>query len=209
MLDREITRELSTLSHDNAVRVAAHLVAAGLTMDEDPARAYEHAKFAKSLAGRVGAVREVVGLTAYRAGDYSTALAELRAARRISGDPGQLPVIADCERAAGRPERALAAAKHPDARALDAAGQVELAIVCSGARRDMGQAGAAVVSLQGRALESGAVEDWTPRLWYAYADALLDAGRRAEALEWFQAAAAVDEDEETDAAERVATLLEG
>jgi tetratricopeptide (TPR) repeat protein len=206
LLDRDVARELASLSRPNAERVAAHVVAAGLLLDDDPAAAYEHAKFAKSLAGRVGMVREAVGLTAYRAGDYAMALAELRAARRISGDPRHLPVMADCERALGRPERALDVAKDPGAATLDPAGQVELAIVCSGARRDMGQPEAAVLSLQGRTLDSRAVEDWTPRLWYAYADSLLAAGRRDEAIEWFGAAAAVDDDEQTDAAERLAEL---
>jgi tetratricopeptide (TPR) repeat protein len=206
LLDREVARELASLSRPNAERVAGHVVAAGLLLDVDPAAAYEHAKFAKSLAGRVAMVREAVGLTAYRAGEYATALAELRAARRISGDARHLPVMADCERALGRPERALEVAKDPAAATLDPASQVELAIVCSGARRDLGQPDAAVVSLQGRALDSGAVEEWTPRLWYAYADALLAAGRRDEAREWFEATASVDEDEETDAAERLAEL---
>jgi tetratricopeptide (TPR) repeat protein len=209
LLDRDVARELATLSRPNAERVAAHVVAAGLLLEADPAAAYEHAKFAKSLAGRVGMVREAVGLTAYRAGDYATALAELRAARRISGDARHLPVLADCERALGRPERALEVAKDRAAATLDSAAQVELAIVCSGARRDMGQADAAVVSLQGRALDASDVEEWTPRLWYAYADALLAAGRRDEAVEWFEATVSVDEDEQTDAAERIAALLRG
>jgi tetratricopeptide (TPR) repeat protein len=206
LLDREVARELSTLSRMGAERVGAHLVAAAMLMETDPAAAYAHANFAKSVAGRVGLVREMVGLTAYRAGEYANALAELRAARRISGDPSHLPVMADCERALGRPERALDVVKDPDARTLDRAAQVELAIVLSGARRDLGQADAAVVALQGRALESQGVEEWTPRLWYAYAAALLDAGRRDDAIEWFHAAATVDEDEQTDAAERLAEL---
>jgi predicted TPR repeat methyltransferase len=44
------------------------------------------------------------------------------------------------------------------------------------------------------------------RLWYAYADALLAAGRRDDAESWFTAALSIDEDEETDAAERLAAL---
>jgi hypothetical protein len=150
LLDGEITRELSTLSKLNADHVAKHLVAAGLALDEDPARALAHAAYAKSLAGRVGVVREALGVTAYHAGEYALSLTELRAARRITGDPSQLPLMADCERALGRPDRALAVAKEPEARQLDRAAQIELAIVCSGARRDLGQPDAAVLLLQGR-----------------------------------------------------------
>ena len=43
---------------------------------------------------------------------------------------------------------------------------------------------------------------WSARLFYAYADALLDAGRTEQAREGFARAAAADTDELTDAAER-------
>jgi hypothetical protein len=60
--------------------------------------------------------------------------------------------------------------------------------------------------LDGPELHAPYVSEWTPRLWYAYADTLLAAGRQDEAVEWFEAVAAVDEDEWTDAADRVAEL---
>src|SRR5262249_23042563 len=44
------------------------------------------------------------------------------------------------------------------------------------------------------------------RLFYAYADALYDAGRREEARDWFGRAAALDPEEETDAGERYEIL---
>jgi hypothetical protein len=50
------------------------------------------------------------------------------------------------------------------------------------------------------------VRPWTARLWYAYADALLDAGDAEGALHWFSAAADVDDEEVTDAAERAEAL---
>jgi hypothetical protein len=115
-------------------------------------------------------------------------------------------LLADCERALGRPERALAVAADPDRAKLDRAAQVELAIVVSGARRDLGQPDAAVVALHGPDLDDDTVQEWTPRLWYAYADALLAAGRRDEAVQWFTAVTTIDEDGETDAAERLAEL---
>jgi tetratricopeptide (TPR) repeat protein len=205
-LDAEVRRELSSLVPDNARRVGDHLAAAGLLLDDDPKAAYAHASFAKALAGRIGVVREAVGISAYSAGDYGTALAELRAARRITGDASQLPLMADCERALGRPQNALALLQDPQVRKLPKAVQVELSIVCSGARRDMGQAAAAVVALQGPDLDADSVSPWSPRLWYAYADALLECGRNDEARQWFSAAAAIDDDEQTDAMERLAEL---
>jgi hypothetical protein len=44
------------------------------------------------------------------------------------------------------------------------------------------------------------------RLRYAYADTLLAAGRRDDAVEWFHRTEAIDGDGVTDAAERVAGL---
>ncbi len=44
------------------------------------------------------------------------------------------------------------------------------------------------------------------RLRYAYADALLEAGKDSEARHWFTAAAKLDHDQETDAQERVDAL---
>ncbi|MFL6137579.1 MAG: hypothetical protein ACJ74O_07235 [Frankiaceae bacterium] len=208
-LDRAVWGELRSLPKQLAERVAGHLVAAGTLIDTDPALASRHAMEARRLAARVAAVREAAGLTAYAAGRYAEALTELRAARRLADNPDVLPVMADCERGLGRPERALALLDHADARRLDRAGRVELLIVAAGARRDLGQPDAAVLTLEVPELHSGEAAEWTERLWYAYADALLAAGRRDEAIGWFEAVAAVDEDELTDAAERVEQLRSG
>ena len=205
-LDRDARAELRSLPASLADKVAAHLIVAGRLLDENPTAAREHAWYARHLAPRLAVTREAAGITAYRAGDYAAALAELRAVRRMTGDPAQLPVMADAERGLGRPDRALALARDPDVRRLDPASRVEMAIVASGARRDRGEFDAAVVSLQGAALDSTQMQPWTPRLWYAYAEALLDAGRRDEALRWFESVAAVDDEGATDADDRVAAL---
>lgn len=89
---------------------------------------------------------------------------------------------------------------------LDKAGQVEMRLVAAGARRDMGQIDAAIVTLQSPELASSAVHSWTPRLRYAYADALLEAGREDEAREWFGKALEADKDGSTDASDRLAEL---
>lgn len=117
-----------------------------------------------------------------------------------------LPMMADCERALGRPERALALGKSPLTGDLDEAGQIEMRIVESGARRDLGQVEAAVAVLAGRELRSRSREPWVARLRYAYAEALLADGQPAAALEWFERAAGIDADGHTDALERVEEL---
>jgi predicted negative regulator of RcsB-dependent stress response len=83
---------------------------------------------------------------------------------------------------------------------------VELVIVLAGARRDLGQVDAAVLQLQEPARRTKRNRPWASRLWYAYADMLLAAGREPEAREWFSAAADADEHGETDADERLLEL---
>ena len=204
-LDGGTRKQLLTLAKDTADTVARHLVMAGRLMDDEPEQALRHARAATAMAGRVGAVRGANGLVAYMAGEWTEALAELRAARRITGDPEHLPVMADCERALGRPQKALAMADDAEAGRLQPAARVELLIVCSGARRDLGQLEAAARMLEVKAL-SGPVKPWTASLQYAYADALLALGREEEARRWFAAAAEADLEGQTDADERLLEL---
>lgn len=206
MLSSDVRAELRSLSRQNAERVARHLVAAGQLVDDDPQQALLHARAARSSAGRIGAVREAVGIAAYHTGEWAEALAELRAARRLTGDSVHLPLMADCERALGRPERTLALARSPEVASLSKAEQVEMRIVEAGARRDMGDLDSALVTLQGPDLDRSVVEPWAPRLWYAYADTLLAAGKVESAREWFSAVVSVDQDETTDAEERLLEL---
>lgn len=206
-LDAEALGELRSLPKDMAERVAKHLVMTGRLLHEDPATAHRHAQVARRLAARIGVVREALGLAAYQAGEWSEALAELRAARRLTGGENvYLAIMADCERGLGRPERALDLVKSPDAKGLGQAERIETKIVESGARRDLGQLEAAVVALQIPELKDRRLKPWSARLFYAYADALMQAGRSDEASEWFARAAAADRDGETDAAERHAEL---
>lgn len=207
-LDQEVRKELLTLPKGLADLVGSHLVAAGRVLDEDPQLALAHARFARSRASRFAAVREAAGLAAYHAGEWSEALSELRAARRLGGGPGHLALLADCERALGRPERALEIAQSPEVSQLDTAEAVELRIVAAGARRDLGQFDAAVVALQGPDLDAAGTQQWRARLRYAYADNLLAAGREQEAIRWFVAAAEADVEGVTDAAERAIELSE-
>jgi tetratricopeptide (TPR) repeat protein len=205
-LDAEARAELRTLPADLADAVARQLAAAGL--EEDPERAYQHAMAARRLAARVGVVREACGIAAYQAGKWAEALAELRAARRLTGRGSYLPLMADCERALGRLDRALDLVNGPEAQQADRAAQIELRIVESGIRRDQGLPEAAVAALQGPEITEGRIRPGSARLFYAYADALLDAGRADEARDWFRKATIADPDGETDAAERFDELDE-
>lgn len=168
---------------------------------EDFDSALEHAEAASRRAGRVPVVREALGLVHYRRGEWAKALTEFRTARRMSGTHHLLPLLADCERGLGRPERALELAAAPEVRTLAAAERVELAIVVAGARGDLGQHAAAVLEVRDLATQGTGRESWAARVRYAYAAALEADGRGEEARLWFGRAAEVDETGETDAAE--------
>jgi len=204
-LDQSVRNELKSLAKPNADVVGAHLVAAGQFIDSDPALALEHARAARATAARVGAVREAVGLAAYHAGEWAEALSELRTARRISGDPENLALMADAERALG--QQALKMLNDPDVRRLKPEAHAELLIVVAGARRDLGQLDAALAVLSRGGLDTSRPSAGSARLWYAYADALEAAGRLEEAARWFANSAAVDPTGETDAVDRAAALL--
>ncbi len=201
-LEKTVRAELLSLSAENAKVVSRHLVCVNLYMDSDPQLAHKHGIAAAHHAGRLAVVRESAGYAAYRAGHYEIALKELRASHRISGDVSMWPVMADCERGLGNPLKALALAGSPEVKKLGKAEEIEMRIVASGARRDLGENDAAVITLTCKELKNES-EEWSVRLRYAYADALDHAGRKEEAREWFIKCAEIDREEITDASERV------
>ncbi|MGD7003702.1 hypothetical protein [Corynebacterium halotolerans] len=205
-LDPMVLQDLRVLSKDNAEAVAKHMIMAAVLMDDDPQLALRHARAAKDRAGRVAVARETCGIAAYRAGEWKEALSELRAARRMSGGPGLLAVMADAERGLGRPEKALELGSSPEAKSLNREAAIELAIVLAGARQDLEQFDSAVVVLQRQNPDLQASGFPTLRLSYAYANALELAGRKDEARQWFSHAGEIDEDEITDAKDRLAAL---
>lgn len=205
-LDPSVRQELRSLSKDNADMVAKHLIMTALLLDEKPNEALAHARAAKDRAGRVAVARETCGIAAYHAGEWKEAIAELRAARRMSGGPGMLAVLADAERGLGRPDKALEVANEFDISELDDESQVELAIVVAGAHSDMAQHEEAVLALEPQLGNTHAPQITQMRLFYAYADALLEVGRLQEAKEWFTKAGKLDEEKFLDIEDRLAEI---
>ena len=70
----------------------------------------------------------------------------------------------------------------------------------------LGETDGALRTLESAPLRSVAREDWVVRLRYAYADLLLKAGRRDDAVEWFHRTLGIDGHQITDAAERLEEL---
>ncbi|MEY9947087.1 hypothetical protein [Kitasatospora sp. GAS1066B] len=205
-IDADVRQELKSLPKTLADDVARNLVMVARLLDTEPEEAYKYSRVALRLASRVASVREAAGFASYMTQRYSEALTEFRASRRMTGRADLWPVMADCERGLGRPERALAMAGEPEVKQLDKAGQVEMRLVTAGARADLGQFDAAVVTLQSPELASNAVHPWTARLRYAYADALIAADRADEARDWFAKAAEADPEGSTNASERLAEI---
>ena len=195
-LDADAARALTTLSGPNRDIVARHLVMAGQLIDLDPEAAYQHAQAAVSRAGRVDVVREAAALTAYASGRYEEALREVRAVRRMRGDESLRAVEADAERGLGHPEKAVEIIDATDSSSLDLAEQVELVLVSSGARADLGQpdVGLVIVDDALAALPASADDELRRRLMAVKAERLTELGRTEEAEEVIAAMPAEAED---------------
>ena len=201
----EIKAELRTLPEGLALFVSRHLVAAGEYVDTDPELALKHAKEANvAAASRLAIVREAVGVTAYHAGDFKLALSELRTARRISGRPDSLAMIADCERALGRPEKSVECGNENDLHKMDRADYHELMLVIAGARQDLGQADAGLALAKIPEFNTGKPAESVARLRFVYAKTLKDLGREEESQTWFKKTVEIDPNDLTGAKEFLA-----
>ncbi|GHE06780.1 tetratricopeptide repeat protein [Klenkia taihuensis] len=207
-LDGSVRRALKGLESRNAGVVGQHLAAAGGLLEDDPAAALAHAQAARGRASRIAVVREAVGVAAYHAGDFAEAARELRAYRRMSGDESYRAVLADCERALGRPDAALKLVTEALAAGPDEEETVELRLVEAGSRQDLGELPAAALVLEaalgGRPDPAGLRNGDTGqlRLATAYADLLETRGDVALAQQWFEAIMEADPDDETGVAAR-------
>ncbi len=203
-LDPAVLNELRTLPEDLGEKVAGHLAAAQAALGEgDIDAAAGHVAVARRLASRVSAVREASGMVLYHQGEYAKALNELRTVRRMTGSDEFVPLMADCERGLGRPERALELLKEMDVRTAAPVDRVEALLVMAGARADLGQLDAALVIVNVPDLTELPPGAERARLQYGYAELLEAAGRHDEAREWLVRAAESDVDDTTGAAERL------
>ena len=187
-LELGIRVQLKTLTPENAEMTARHLAMVSLLHDQDPELAHLHALAAAKRAGRIAIVRETLGVTAYQVGDYGLAIRELTTYRRLSGSNDQLPIMVDSERGLGRPEKALELARSVDRNTLPVPVRVNLAIVMSGARLDLGQNDLALAELEIPELDPTKVFEFSTNLFRAYADTLIIGNRESEAKKWFDLA---------------------
>jgi hypothetical protein len=184
LLDRMARRELAGLDKDKADFVANHLVMVARLVDDEPERAHEHAKAALVKGSRIPVVRETLGITAYLTGDFALSLRELRTHRRLTRQDVNVPMMIDCERGLGRPNKGLELATEVNRAELPDGVAVELAIAVSGCRLDLGQGERALLELEIPQLNPDKAFSYSPALFDAYAVVLEELGRAVEAAEW-------------------------
>lgn len=116
-------------------------------------------------------VRELLGVSLYRAGQYGAAAEELEAYAQLTGEVDQHPVLMDCARALGNSARVDELWKELAEVSPTAELVTEGRIVLAGSFADRDRLDEAVAMLGRRA--SGTVKRIQPhhlRLWYALAD---------------------------------------
>lgn len=202
-LPASVKAELRGVPSDTAHIIAGHLVAASELIDENPELANAHAQAARRRAARLPVLREVAADTAYAAGDYASALNDYRALRRMTGNDNYVPVMADCERALGRPLAALKLIGAGEKASLSGSQQVELVLVKAGAREDLGQHAEARRLLREAITTTTGPTEAVARLHYAFAEILLADGDEKMARRWFASAESHDPGKLLDAQDRV------
>jgi tetratricopeptide (TPR) repeat protein len=170
VLPPETLDELRETARPHAFADAARALADAvveLSEDADPEAAVRAARAAKRAAPRAASVREALGIGLYQAGDYRAARTELAAAQRISGRSDLAAMLADIERALGRPERAIALFERTPRSSMEADTAAELLLVAASAYGDLGQPAAGVALIRRHARWPVELADHYLRLAYA------------------------------------------
>jgi tetratricopeptide (TPR) repeat protein len=189
----------------DAARALADAVVALSDEDWDPRAAVRAARAAKRAAPRAASVREALGIALYQTGDFRAARTELAAAQRISGRGDLDAMLADIERALGRPERAIAIFERSDRSRMEPDTAAELLLVAASAYGDLGQPAAGLALIRRHARWPVELADHHLRLAYAEGALAEQAGDPARARAAFARAVRADPDFH-DAADRLDRL---
>jgi len=170
---------------DDALRYAERAVAS--IARGDPEAAISEALRAKGLAGRSAGLREILALAHYGTGRWQEALREMQAYRRMSGRLDENHIIADCYRALGRADRAVAEAEQALDGSVDVPDDVraECAVVGASALADIGRFDQALAFVRRFATRTAVGRPFDLRVWYVTGDILARLGRRGEAASEF------------------------
>ena len=162
-----------------------------LYADERYPAALNDLRSAKKLSPRAATIRELLGLSAYRSGQWEEGLRELRTFRRITGDLIHYPVEMDCLRGLGRNDDVIKAWERLQEYDISATINHEARVVYASFLLDQGRARDAwPVIKPGRLVASPSPGEL--RRWYVAAKVALEAGDRDAAR---RIVAALDEQE--------------
>lgn len=193
-------------AHGLAPEVARAVSGAAELAEADPERATALLRWAKEVAPRSAAVREALGVDAYRRGDFRAAASELGAYRRLSGRQDQNHLLADSLRATGRGDRVRELVEAMGDEVAEER-RLEGHLVHAGMLADAGDALRAREVLERVGGTPTAAGPEHLRLWYLAAELSLELGDQAHAVELLQAVVTLDPDF-LDAAERLVELGE-
>lgn len=169
----------------------------------DAVRAFERDLFQEAkmllqpLADEVpgaATVRELLGLTYYRLGQWPQAVRELDAYIQLSRSTAAHAVLADANRALGHHARVSELWEEIRAASEDPSTVAEGRIVAAGSLADQGRLDDAIALLEQGRLSSKHPEDHHLRLWYALADLYERGGEVPRARDLFERVARHDPD---------------
>jgi tetratricopeptide (TPR) repeat protein len=184
---RPVVDELSkTAGAQRGGKLAERLAGASHAYDRE--RYQEAKRMLRPLAEEVpdaAAVRELLGLTLYRMGQWVPAAKELELYRQLSGSVDQHPVLADCYRALHRYRPAAELWEELRLASPSAEAVAEGRIVAAGCLADQGDLKGAIALLERASRRLRNPEDHHLRQWYVLGDLYERAGDLPRARDLF------------------------
>ena len=194
-LPAQVAAELADAGGRQAPRLAERLADAHRAFSRD--RFIDARRMLVALAEAAPdspTVRELLGLTCYRLGQWRAAVRELDAWATQTGETRLHPFLADAHRALGHHAQVARLWDELRQASPDAATVAEGRIVAAGSLADRGDLAGAIALLEAGRHRSRHPEDHHLRIWYALADLYERAGELPRARDLFERVAAVDPD---------------
>ena len=189
----DVEREILGLGGRRGPRLVGLLAQAADDFDHDRDRdALRALREVGDAVPTAASVRELLGLTHYRLGNYRKAAKELETFVELTGSVEQDPVLMDCYRAQHRWAKVSELWEEVAAASPSAELVTEGRIVAAGALADQGQLTEAIALLERKAGPVKRPRPYHLRLWYALADLEERIGNHARARALFARIAARD-----------------